>query len=301
MKKNARIPVAFICDDNYALPTAVAITSMGLSRHRETCYDVSVIGTDLSDDSEKRLLSLNGEGLSVTLIKKSFSEEQARVVQVRKRVTPSALFKFDLPNIFPETDKLLYLDSDVLIQKDLSALYGIELGETYAGVVSDAITLWGRPHREALRMQWNTYFNSGMMLMNLKKMREDMIPEKLLDYRINGRNYFMDQDALNVVFAGNIRLVPPEYNLLPCFFSWYDIAQMQMLYHVEFPKCVEDIYQNAAVLHFGDEKKPWLHDMGEYLNGLYQSIYRYSPYADKALTPADDRAKHEENETGGAV
>lgn len=285
---NKAVPIAFICDDNYALPTAVAITSLKLSKHKSTQYDVYVLGMDISEDSKRRIFSQNEEGFTVTVLDKEFNEKQSRVVQVRKRVTPAALLKFELPDTFPDLDKLLYLDSDMLIQKDLSELYNTELGSAYAGVVNDAITLWGKEHRDWLRFAGDVYFNSGMLLLNLKKMREDDIPEKLLEYRLNGINFFMDQDTLNVVFDGKICLLPPKYNLLNCFFEWYSIEEMETLYQTDFPGCREFIYKNAAVLHFGDEKKPWRHYMGEYLSGLYNSIYSYSPYADKPLVLEGD-------------
>ena len=98
----------------------------------------------------------------------------------------------------------------------------------------------------------------------------------------------MDQDTLNVVFDGKICLVPPKYNLLNCFFEWHSIEEMETLYQTDFPGCKEFIYKNAAILHFGDEKKPWRHYMGEYLSGLYNSIYSYSPYADKPLVLEGD-------------
>lgn len=277
-----RIPIVFICDENYALPTAVAMTSLKLSKHKTTQYDVFVIGMGVGEDSKNRILSLNDEGFSVSILEKRMREKQAKIAQVRARVTHAALLKFDLPDLFPELDKLLYLDSDMLIQKDLTELYQTDLGEAYAGVVNDAITVWDKEHLEFLQFKERLYFNSGMLLLNLKKMREDSLPEKLLDYRLNGKNFYMDQDTLNVVFAGNIRLVSPEYNLLNCFFTWHGIEEMETFYETEFPRCEEFIYQNAAILHFGDEKKPWRHYMG-YLSTLYTAVYNRSPYADKPL------------------
>ena len=106
-----------------------------------------------------------------------------------------------------------------MIQKDLSEFYDTTLEDVYTAVVNDVMTVWGEEHRTWLQFKEDVYFNSGMMLLNLNKMREDSLPEKLLDYRLNGINYFMDQDALNVVFEGKIRLVSPEYNLLNCFLN----------------------------------------------------------------------------------
>ena len=74
------VPIAFICDDNYALPTAVAITSLKLSKHKSTQYDVYVLGMDISEDSKRRILSQNEEGFTVTVLDKEFNEKQSRVV-----------------------------------------------------------------------------------------------------------------------------------------------------------------------------------------------------------------------------
>ena len=62
---------------------------------------------------------------------------------------------------------------------------------------------------------------------------------------------------------------------------------MENLYQVDFPGCEEFIFQNAAILHFGDARKPWSHYMG-YLSVLYGNIYKLSPYADKALVLEGD-------------
>ena len=281
------IPVAFICDENYALPTTVAITSIKLSRNSTTRYRIHVLGVGLSEDSKKRILAIKANDFDVDIIERSLNDQQAKVVQVRKRVTTAALLKFELPNIFPDLDKLLYLDSDMLIQQDLSELYNINLGEAYAGVVADTITLWGDKHKEWLHFNEKVYFNSGMMLLNLRKMREDALPQRLLDYRLTGINHFMDQDALNVVFGGNMKLVSPKYNLLNFFFSKQSIEDMNTLYQTEFSPCVEFNYINAAILHFGDEKKPWKHYMG-FLSELYRGVYNLSPYADKELVLEGD-------------
>ena len=120
--EKAHIPVVFICDENYALPTAVAITSLKVNR-KESAYSVYVLGVGLTKDSTARLNSLNGAGFSVFVKDAELSDTQKNVAINRERVTLAALLKFDLPVLFPEYDKLLYIDSDVLIQRDLAALF----------------------------------------------------------------------------------------------------------------------------------------------------------------------------------
>ena len=57
----------------------------------------------------------------------------------------------------------------------------------------------GKTLKERIDYPHERYFNSGVMLVNLTAWRRDGISDKLLNYRLHGKNDFMDQDALNVV------------------------------------------------------------------------------------------------------
>ena len=98
-------------------------------------------------------------------------------------VSTAALFKFDLPNLLPDSiEKVLYLDGDIIVQGDLSELYSTDISDVYAGVVKDyrGLTLKG-DFNERLKINHTAYFNSGVLLLNLSLLRNDNLPEKLLN------------------------------------------------------------------------------------------------------------------------
>ena len=288
MAKQNEIPIIFICDDNYACPTAVAITSLIQNRNTST-YKVYVLGVDLSEDSVRRISSLSDKSVSIEVRQVELSERQKEVKAIRERVTLAALLKFDLPLMFQQYDKLIYIDSDVIISKDLADLYSIPLQTEYAAVVKDTITVRGRDkHLKTIDFKLESYFNSGVLLLNTKKMREDDIPNKLLEYRINGKNHFMDQDALNVVFNGNVKYISPYFNCLNCFFEWQSIDELSDFYGVRFPRVNELVFLKAYIIHCGDKKKPWIYDIG-FLTELYNAYYMASPYSDIPFAPVDYR------------
>lgn len=274
------INIVMICDDNYALPTAIAITSIKENKSSDRQYKIHVIGLDISVYKKNKILLLNDNNFSVNIIERYLSNEQKMVIKSRERVTHAALYKFDIPIIFEEHDKVLYVDSDVVVLSDLIELYNIELGEKYAAVVKDVITINNTKHLERINFIHCDYFNSGVMLLNLKKMREELITDKLIDYRLNGENHFMDQDALNVVFDGNVLFISPYYNLLNCFFEWNSLEDLSEFYETNFPTDKEDVYDNAKILHFGDKKKPWKTNLG-YLSKIYDHYYLLSPFTEK--------------------
>ncbi len=125
----------------------------------------------------------------------------------------AACYRLLLPELLFDIDVCLYLDSDTLIVGDLTSLFQIDLTDTYlAGVFEDIA-----PVREQTVGReipgTDTYINSGVLLMNLRKMRSDRIRDQL--YAGISRYLVVDQDLLNVCCYGHIRLLPQEYNCIP--------------------------------------------------------------------------------------
>ena len=292
--KSEMYPVVFICDEAYAMPTAVAVFSLKLTKKRETEYHVYVLGIDLSPDSRNRLASMTADGFIVEVLDMVLTDRQMEVVPVRERITRAALLKFDLPQIFPQYDRILYLDSDVAVQRDISELFSFDLQDVYAGVVKDRMTYAEtKGHLLWLEFKEEFYFNTGVLLLNLDCMRRDNMSEKLLEYRLHGKNFFMDQDAFNVVFQGKVLSLPVRYNLLNCFFEWDDVSIVNRFYETDFTRCRALTYQEPSILHFGDARKPWKCEMGT-LSELYKELYSLSPYADIPLVLEEEQRRREE-------
>ena len=92
------------------------------------------------------------------------------------QATPSALLKFKISEILANYDKIIYLDGDILVQKDLTELYNIDIDGYYVAAVDDTGKIY---HKKDVYAKYPNYFNSGVMLLNLKKCREDNISSKL--------------------------------------------------------------------------------------------------------------------------
>ncbi|WP_407377530.1 glycosyltransferase [Methanobrevibacter sp.] len=277
------INIVFITDEHYLMPTTVTITSLKINRDKFSNYSIFVITTDLSEESKQKLLSLSEEGFEIILREETLPDSLLKMKQVRGRVRPAAMMKFYLPEIFQHLPKILYLDSDIIIQKDLKPLFDIDISDCYAAVVDDIMSVNGKEyHLKWLNFRENAYFNSGVMLLNLDRMRKDNIPFQLFDYRRYGLNRFTDQDAFNVIFKGDVKYISPYYNLLTCFFEWESVDFLRDFYHEDFPYDPEERYRKATILHFGDTQKPWKYDIG-YLSELYKSYYIKSPYASQPL------------------
>ncbi len=179
MYKN-EISIVYICDEYYVMPTCVSIQSI-YENKKNSVYNIYIFGVELSDKSKKLIESLKLEDINIKLFTLDNKYDDINTTHVY--VSKAALFKFDIPLILKDLDKVLYIDSDTVIMDDLAELYNTDLTDYYAGVVKDLTSV--HIFKDNERVGTKSYFNSGMMLLNLENLRKDNIPQKLLQYKLN--------------------------------------------------------------------------------------------------------------------
>lgn len=280
------IPVVFITDDNYVMPTAVAITSLIANKSVNTVYKIFILTESLSPEHTEKLTALNTEDASVSIIEVD-SEPIESVgksnVYENIHVSKASLFKFRIPELFEDYDRILYLDGDLVVKKGLSEFFNRDISEVYAAVVKDMIPMlaqWTK-HTNLLKINHSSYFSSGVMLLNLDKMRKDRITEKLIEYRKNGINYLMDQDAFNVVFSENVIYADYSYNLTYTSYVTFPYKHLKDFYNFEY-KNKDEILEEAAIIHFCGKKKPWMQE-GTQASEIWDEYYTESPFGDIEL------------------
>ena len=284
MKRN--VPIVFITDDNYVIPTAVTIKSIIENKKEDTVYDIFVVSTCLSDENIKRFSEFNGRNVSVNTIKVELGElEHLHEFQKNGicQATPSALLKFKLPELFKNYDKILYLDGDILVLGDLQELYDIELGSHFVAAAHDTGKLYSN---KSIFKEIPDYFNSGVMLLNLLRCRQENITDALIATKKASTDMsLMDQNVLNTVFANNVKIIDIKYNfllvnLLRSRGKW-SIDEINRLFHSKY-KTLGEIENSALIIHFSSKDKPW-----KFVDGLYSELwynfFKNTPFADKAL------------------
>lgn len=278
------IHIAFIMDDNFALCTGVAITSLIHNRQADTHYAIHILCDGVSEENRNALAQLAGDGVEIDIRRMSPNTLYSSMTIEGLHVTSSALFKFNLPELFPDLDRILYLDGDILILKDLAALYHTDISGYYLAAVSDvSVSLWkGKTFSERLGIEHGQYFNSGVMLLNLRECRLDSITEKLIAYRRDGVNDFMDQDALNVVLGEKTLYLSLLYNTMASVIAYADLKHLRSWYPQE-PLSSNDWMENATIYHFSSPSKPWKYSNVPYQQA-WQRYFEASPFASTRLS-----------------
>lgn len=284
-----KISVVYVTDDKYAMPTCISMLSLKDSLREGCMAKVYVICDKVQKDSVEKILCLNEERFQVEII----NVENAAYLKLAESclsfgtnyVTASALFKFNICNILGKEDKVLYLDGDTLIQGDLEELYGMNLDGDYVAAVDDQLdrVIGGQSQMAAQSdISAGHYFNSGIMLFNLKKMREDDIYTQLMDYRKNGKNYFMDQDTFNAILNGKRKILPYKYNFMTTCIDHYDPCEISERFFDGKQNSVDECINCAVIVHLTGKYKPWEYNM-PWFSERFLKYYEESPFSKEKI------------------
>ena len=129
VEKGKEIPVFFAVDDSYCPFLAVALQSLTDNASEENMYAIRVLYTDISMDNQRQLLQYEKSNVRITFDNLSSHIEKIEdKLFTRDYYSKTTYFRLFIPDLYPQYDKALYLDSDIVILDDIAELYGINLG-----------------------------------------------------------------------------------------------------------------------------------------------------------------------------
>ncbi|MBQ9270837.1 MAG: glycosyltransferase family 8 protein [Alphaproteobacteria bacterium] len=276
------IDIAFITDDNYAIPTAVAITSLIQNKNAESLYNIYVVTTAISAENVNLFKQFNQTNININIIEASV----AKFAGIHKRqknsvcvASEAALLKFELPNLLKRCTKVLYLDGDIIVKHDVSELYQTNIDSYMCAAVYDTGCLYSSNPKFK---KFTKYFNSGVMVLNLQKMRKENISEKLYLAKKKSTDFnLMDQDVFNEVFNHQVKILDIKYNCLIINLrraqDKYKFDNLNKLFKANYSS-LQNIEDNAIILHFSSKDKPWYYTDAEY-SILWNEYFLKSPYS----------------------
>lgn len=239
-----RIPVVLACDNNYAQHLAVTISSILKNKNKNEKFDFYIVNSDLLLKNKEKLLKLKKEkdcNISFIEIDKETFKECPLTVDC-PHISITTYYRYLLSDLFKDIDKILYLDCDLVVTSSLSELYNTNIEDYYFAGVADILS-----HKIVSRLGLKKYCNAGVMLINLKKWRENNISNKLFEWTFNNLDkiQYQDQDVINVVMQDGIKYLPREWN--------NQVGMEQHFYDYGYNESAK----NAKIIHFIGGTKPW--------------------------------------------
>ncbi len=247
------IPIFCAVDDGYAPYLAVALRSM--SRHTTRPLQVHVLIERLAEEHKQKLLAMQDEYITLQFTDVTASLAAfGQALHLRDYYTKATYYRFFIPTLFPQYERGLYLDCDIIVNDDIAKLYDSDLGGMPLGAINEevmaTVSVFGDYAEKRLGISRNQYFNAGVLVMDLAKLRKIRLLEAL--DRLMAKHTFpvtQDQDYLNVLFHGQVALLPATWNKTA--FDYCDPADVPSLVHFK--------------IHF----KPWHYSGVSYENRFW--------------------------------
>lgn len=246
MSENLKeIPIFFAIDDGYTKFLAVALQSLIENASKDYKYLIKILHTNVQKEHMEQIKKYESQNVSIEFVDLRYYIEKVKdKLYTRDYYTNTTYFRLFLPELYPQYDKVLYLDSDIIVLGDISELYNIDMGTNLVAAAPDDIIQTNKVFQDYAELvvgvaKYQHYFNAGVLLMNLDELRKFKSQEKFL-YLLEKVKFSVaqDQDYLNRLCKGRVTLVSHDWDVMP---------------YVNEETKPEDI----KIVHYNFAYKPW--------------------------------------------
>ena len=251
----SRIPVFFSINEQYAPYLAVCLKSLAVHVACDERYRIIVMCDNVKNITMIQLRNVikDYENIDIEFVdirKKMYEYSESFVQTVTDRqenrlysgkFTLTIYFRLFIAELFPELNKAVYIDSDTVINDDIAKLYSVDMGDAMFGAVRDTFagknTILAHYIENVVGIERNEYVNSGVLLMNLDKIRQAHLADRFL--KLMAEYHFdsvaPDQDYINAMCAKEIYFLDKEWNVMPNKGGEY-IARPKLIHYNLFDK-----------------------------------------------------------------
>ena len=250
------IPVFFAVDDAYVPFLVVALQSLIENSSKENNYMIRILYTEISEKNKEIISSkYYKDNIEIEFVDlNSYIEEIKSKLHTRDYYSKTTYYRLFIPELYPEYDKAIYLDSDILIKSDIAELYKIDLGDNLLGAVTDEVIQSEEVFKDYVEkvigvLNSKNYFNAGVLVMNLKELRKSKFQKKFIHLLEHVKyEVVQDEDYLNRICKGRVKILDKSWNKMPI--GGDNIER-----------------ENINIIHYTLTSKPWHYDnilYGEY-------------------------------------
>lgn len=278
MEKDKLIPIFFSVNDAYVPYLAVALNSIKTNAASEYTYRIHILNDDISADNRQRLSKLSDRNFILEFI--PLSERMHSIAGISRLenhrfaafASLTIYFRLFIPELFPQYDKAIYLDSDIVVPGDISKLWEIELGNKLVGAVADYSIQHIAPFMHYIDsyvgVDHKRYVNSGVLLMNLKRLRQVDMSGRFMSWmrKYSFETVAPDQDYLNALCWNGILYLDPSWDTMPSD---------------TMPRIV-----SPQIIHFNLDTKPWFNEWAMY-HEVFWEYALCSGYEKEIITRRD--------------
>jgi lipopolysaccharide biosynthesis glycosyltransferase len=242
-----RIHISLASDDNYSQHLGVTIYSILENAKNPQKILLHLVDGGIKDENKKRLEMIsNSFGSKIKWIKGDMND----FINLESfgHISKATYFRLILPNILNKIKKLIYLDCDLIVEGDIEELWGLDLKDKLLFAVKDSYESEIQRKKVLNIPKANSFFNSGVLLINCDKWRDKKVSKITLDYIIKNSSILVapDQDALNAIYYNDWGEIPFEWNF------YFDTFKRPELKNLNKKRSFK-----PKIIHFVSSSKPW--------------------------------------------
>lgn len=268
MNSTATINVAFAINNDFIPHCAVTIASILFANHTNDDYHFFILTSDISQANKTKFkIFAKQKNFNISFIHVDNLIFEKKYLPKNCHYTIETFYRLKIPSLLRAINKVIYLDSDILVLQNLANLWHTNLAHQPIGAVESCRTLQTSEQPATKTSKPNHYFNSGILLMDLKLSRQKRVESKFIHFLKITKNELRDadQDVINEVLRDQISVLDDRWNTQIRF----DIP-MRAEYRL--------IQQNPFILHFLTADKPWKTETNHPYSHLYQFFERQTPW-----------------------
>lgn len=251
--KSEVIPIVFSVDENYVKYLSVALISLIQNASRAFSYKIVILYRSLTEDSKNKLKHMEREGFSVEFYNVEPLVNSLNLYS-RAHYSISMYYRLFIPRILHTYSKAIYLDCDIVINCDISKLFILDMNEKWAQAVPNLLNNDMRRYTKwRMNIDYPKYFNSGVLVIDIKKWNDNRVLYKCLDLLDKYRDLVCpDQDVLNMVCEEKVDFLDLSWN-----YAWQHIVLDSNLSDDQ-QRLINSISpEDVKIIHYTSGVKPW--------------------------------------------
>ena len=223
MKENLNtIPIFFTVDDKYVPFLAVALQSLIENSSEKNYYLIKILYTSITEENQEKIKKYEKENVNIEFVDLNYYINKIKnKLYTRDYYSVTTYFRLFIPNLYPQYNKALYLDCDIVLLADVAELYNIDMGDNLVAAAPDDVIQKIEVFQEYVEKvvgvaDYRNYFNAGVLLMNLDELRKFDFQEKFL-YSLEKIKFAVaqDQDYLNRLCKGRVKIISNVWDKMP--------------------------------------------------------------------------------------
>jgi lipopolysaccharide biosynthesis glycosyltransferase len=238
------IPIFYACDDNFVKYTIVSLQSMIRNASTDHRYHVYVLHTNIAPETQNQLFQLKNDNFDISFENvTAYLDSISHRLPIRDYYSKTTYFRLFIADMFPQYDKAIYIDSDTVVQGDISRMYLTDIGDAYVGACHEQAMVqvdeYGTYAEKVVGIDRNFFFNAGVLLINCRQFRAHKVLEQFT-WLLGEYNFVVtqDEDYLNLICKDRVYWLDQRWNT-------------EVFGSIPYP------IEEACILHYIMTNKPW--------------------------------------------